>query len=142
VGGKRWKDILFLHSSKPILKWATCAFFLTFIALAMAELGSAAPTSGGLYYWTFKYSSPKWRNLLSWIVGCELRPAGHTRLLLTNIYRITRCKHDGLPCGCCIGRLGMRSANNGSSKHWIGLKICTYNTTNFVGLQLPSHISF
>lgn len=38
----------------------------------MAELASAAPTSGGLYYWTYIYSTPKWRNLLSWITGCEL----------------------------------------------------------------------
>ena len=37
----------------------------------MAELGSAAPTSGGLYYWTFIFSPPKWRCLLSWIVACE-----------------------------------------------------------------------
>jgi amino acid transporter len=42
-----------------------------FIALSMAELGSAAPTSGGLYYWTFKFSPPKWRNFLAWIVGCK-----------------------------------------------------------------------
>ena len=52
-------------------QWATCAFFLTFIALAMADLGSAMPTSGGLYYWTYKYSSPRWRTLLCWIVGCK-----------------------------------------------------------------------
>ncbi|PPQ81026.1 hypothetical protein CVT25_014486 [Psilocybe cyanescens] len=51
------------------LQWAVCGIFLTLIALAMAELGSAAPTSGGLYYWTFKFSSPRWRCLLSWIVG-------------------------------------------------------------------------
>ncbi|RDB16736.1 putative amino-acid permease PB24D3.02c [Hypsizygus marmoreus] len=49
--------------------WGVCAIFLTVIALAMAELGSAAPTSGGLYYWTFMFSSHKWRCLLSWIVG-------------------------------------------------------------------------
>ncbi|GLB36976.1 putative APC amino acid permease [Lyophyllum shimeji] len=49
--------------------WALCAFFLAIIGLAIAELGSAAPTSGGLYYWTFMFSSPKWRCLLSWIVG-------------------------------------------------------------------------
>ena len=52
-------------------QWAVCGVFLTTIALAMAELGSAAPTSGGLYYWTFKFSSPRWRCLLSWIVGCK-----------------------------------------------------------------------
>ncbi|KAH9918711.1 APC amino acid permease [Epithele typhae] len=49
--------------------WGICSFFLMFIALALAELGSAAPTSGGLYYWTWSYASPRWRNLLSWIVG-------------------------------------------------------------------------
>jgi len=45
--------------------------FLIFVAMAMAELGSAAPTAGGLYYWTFKFSSPRFRRLLSWLVGCE-----------------------------------------------------------------------
>lgn len=51
-------------------QWAICAFLISFIALAMAELGSAMPTSGGLYYWTFYYSAPGWKRLLSWIVGC------------------------------------------------------------------------
>ncbi|KAJ6631199.1 APC amino acid permease [Mycena sp. CBHHK59/15] len=49
--------------------WATASFFIIFVAVAMAELGSAAPTAGGLYYWTFRFSSPRYRNLLSWIVG-------------------------------------------------------------------------
>ncbi|KAI0324640.1 APC amino acid permease [Cubamyces sp. BRFM 1775] len=48
--------------------WAICTFFLTF-ALALSELGSAAPTSGGLYYWTWDLSSPKWRKVLAWLVG-------------------------------------------------------------------------
>lgn len=51
--------------------WAICSIFLMFIALAVAELGSSAPMSGGLYYWTFHFSSPRHRKLLSWIVGCE-----------------------------------------------------------------------
>ncbi|EPS95697.1 hypothetical protein FOMPIDRAFT_1053952 [Fomitopsis schrenkii] len=49
--------------------WAICSFFLLLITLSLAELGSAAPTSGGLYYWSFKFASPRWRRLLSWIVG-------------------------------------------------------------------------
>lgn len=49
--------------------WFTCCVFLIFVAMAMAELGSAAPTAGGLYYWTFKFSSPRFRRLLSWLVG-------------------------------------------------------------------------
>ncbi|GBE87720.1 APC amino acid permease [Sparassis latifolia] len=49
--------------------WATCSFFIFLITLTLGELGSAAPTSGGLYWWTFKFASPRWRKLLSWIVG-------------------------------------------------------------------------
>ncbi|TFK37004.1 amino acid transporter [Crucibulum laeve] len=56
-------------ASAMVWGWMTCGIFLTIIALAMAELGSAAPTSGGLYYWTFMFSSPKWRCLLAWTVG-------------------------------------------------------------------------
>ncbi|KAH9896733.1 APC amino acid permease [Cubamyces lactineus] len=49
--------------------WAICTFFLLFVALALAELGSAAPTSGGLYYWTWDLSSARWRRVLAWLVG-------------------------------------------------------------------------
>jgi amino acid transporter len=52
--------------------WTFCSIFLTTIGLAMGELASAAPTSGGLYYWTFMFSTPKWRCFLAWIVGCKL----------------------------------------------------------------------
>ena len=45
--------------------------FLIIVGLAMAELGSAAPTAGGLYYWTFKYASSKYRKVLSWLIGCR-----------------------------------------------------------------------
>ncbi|KIP03794.1 hypothetical protein PHLGIDRAFT_495706 [Phlebiopsis gigantea 11061_1 CR5-6] len=49
--------------------WAVVSFFVMFIALALSELASAAPTSGGLYFWSYKYSSPRWRTLVSWLVG-------------------------------------------------------------------------
>ncbi|KAF8325369.1 APC amino acid permease [Amanita rubescens] len=55
--------------SAMVWGWTTCGAFLTCMALSMAELGSAAPTSGGLYYWTFKFSSQKWRHFLAWIVA-------------------------------------------------------------------------
>ncbi|SJL00808.1 related to UGA4-GABA permease-also involved in delta-aminolevulinate transport [Armillaria ostoyae] len=50
--------------------WAVCSIFIAAITLATADLASAAPTSGGLYYWTFMFSSEKWRCFLCWIVGC------------------------------------------------------------------------
>ncbi|KAK0196785.1 APC amino acid permease [Armillaria mellea] len=49
--------------------WAVCSIFIAAITLAAADLASAAPTSGGLYYWTFMFSSEKWRCFLCWIVG-------------------------------------------------------------------------
>ncbi|KAI0297037.1 amino acid/polyamine transporter I [Multifurca ochricompacta] len=49
--------------------WAVASVFILIIGLSMAELASAAPTSGGLYFWAHTYSSPEWRNLLAWIVG-------------------------------------------------------------------------
>ncbi|KAH9973549.1 APC amino acid permease [Lactifluus volemus] len=49
--------------------WAIASTFILVVGLSMAELASAAPTSGGLYFWAHAYSSPKWRNLLAWVVG-------------------------------------------------------------------------
>ncbi|KAF9479939.1 amino acid transporter [Pholiota conissans] len=49
--------------------WFTCCIFLMSIALAIAELASAAPTSGGLYYWSFNFSSKRYRRILCWLVG-------------------------------------------------------------------------
>ncbi|KAG2354803.1 amino acid transporter [Suillus spraguei] len=49
--------------------WLVASAFIMCIGLAMAELASAAPTSGGLYYWTYSLASPRCRNFLSWIVG-------------------------------------------------------------------------
>ncbi|OAX42764.1 amino acid transporter [Rhizopogon vinicolor AM-OR11-026] len=51
--------------------WAFACFPIVCIGLAMAELASAAPTSGGLYYWTHSLASPRCRNFLAWIVGCN-----------------------------------------------------------------------
>ncbi|KAJ3483876.1 hypothetical protein NLI96_g6014 [Meripilus lineatus] len=49
--------------------WLVASFFILLVGMSMAELASSAPTSGGLYFWTFVLSSPKWRTLLAWICG-------------------------------------------------------------------------
>ncbi|KZT66736.1 amino acid transporter [Daedalea quercina L-15889] len=49
--------------------WLVASFFILLVGMSMAELASAAPTSGGLYFWTHSLSSPRWRNLAAWIVG-------------------------------------------------------------------------
>jgi len=49
--------------------WAVASVFILCVGMSMAELASAAPTSGGLYWWTHSLSSPAWRNVLAWTVG-------------------------------------------------------------------------
>ncbi|EPE09809.1 gaba permease [Ophiostoma piceae UAMH 11346] len=52
-----------------VWSWFLASACIFMVGLSMAELGSAMPTSGGLYYWTHYYASPKTRNYLSFLVG-------------------------------------------------------------------------
>ncbi|KAJ2927013.1 hypothetical protein H1R20_g10097, partial [Candolleomyces eurysporus] len=49
--------------------WLVASLLVLCVGMSMAELASAMPTSGGLYFWTYAYASPRWRRLLCWIVG-------------------------------------------------------------------------
>ena len=46
--------------------WLIVGLFSTIIALAMAEIASAYPTAGGLYYWASKLGSPGWGWATGW----------------------------------------------------------------------------
>lgn len=49
--------------------WAIGCFFIAFTGLALGDLSSSMPTSGGLYYWTYVLSSKRYRRFLCWTVG-------------------------------------------------------------------------
>ncbi|TXT04323.1 hypothetical protein VHUM_04210 [Vanrija humicola] len=49
--------------------WVVAAVLIGTVGLAMGDLASSMPTSGGLYYWTHRLSPPKYRNFLAWLVG-------------------------------------------------------------------------
>lgn len=49
--------------------WFLASGLIFVVGLAMADLGSAMPTSGGLYWWTHFFSSPSTRNPLCFLVG-------------------------------------------------------------------------
>lgn len=49
--------------------WLVASAFIFTTGLSMAELASAAPTAGGVYFWTHSFASPRWRNFLCWLVG-------------------------------------------------------------------------
>ena len=46
--------------------WLLVGFFVTLVALGMAEVASAMPTAGALYYWASKLGSPAWGWFTGW----------------------------------------------------------------------------
>ena len=46
--------------------WLVVGLMSTLVALAMAEIASAYPTAGGLYYWASKLGSPAWGWFTGW----------------------------------------------------------------------------
>ncbi|CAO3575135.1 unnamed protein product [Mortierella alpina] len=72
-----------LQSGGPVTViwgWLVVSFFTLMIGLSLAEICSAYPTTGGLYFWTIKIlegrvingvavGSPDWVPLASWVVG-------------------------------------------------------------------------
>ncbi|KAL6906044.1 hypothetical protein ACP4OV_003645 [Aristida adscensionis] len=51
------------------LGWFVAGAFTMAIGLSMAEICSAFPTSGGLYYWSARLSGHRWAPFASWITG-------------------------------------------------------------------------
>ncbi|KAJ5562539.1 hypothetical protein N7461_001300, partial [Penicillium sp. DV-2018c] len=49
--------------------WLAASCFIFLVSLAMADMASAMPTAGGLYFWTHYYAAEKWKNPLSFLVG-------------------------------------------------------------------------
>lgn len=49
--------------------WLLPSFCILTVGLSMAEMGSAMPTSGGLYWWTFKFSPKSIRKPLCFLAG-------------------------------------------------------------------------
>ncbi|KAI9277642.1 amino acid/polyamine transporter I [Sporodiniella umbellata] len=49
--------------------WFVVAAATSCVALAMAEISSAYPTSGGLYWWAARLSSKRYAPFASWITG-------------------------------------------------------------------------
>ncbi|RHZ48366.1 putative GABA permease (Uga4) [Aspergillus thermomutatus] len=49
--------------------WFTASILIFFVGLAMADMASAMPTAGGLYWWTHYFAGDKYKNALSFLVG-------------------------------------------------------------------------
>ncbi|KAF8645298.1 hypothetical protein AX16_007925, partial [Volvariella volvacea WC 439] len=61
-----------LNTGGPVVMvwgWVIVSVFTMFVGLAMAEICSAHPTSGGPYFWAAMLSSPENAAFASWITG-------------------------------------------------------------------------
>ncbi|KAE9394592.1 APC amino acid permease [Gymnopus androsaceus JB14] len=55
--------------SVMVYGWIVVSFFTMLVGMAMAEVCSAHPTSGGPYFWAAMLSKPKNAPLASWVTG-------------------------------------------------------------------------
>ncbi|CAN6330431.1 unnamed protein product [Urochloa humidicola] len=51
------------------LGWFVAGAFTMAVGLSMAEICSAFPTSGGLYYWSARLAGDRWAPFAAWITG-------------------------------------------------------------------------
>lgn len=61
-----------MHTGGPAVMfwgWFAVSVFTLFVGLGLAEICSAYPTAGGLYYWTAHFVPLKYRPMLSWYTG-------------------------------------------------------------------------
>ncbi|KAH6649413.1 amino acid/polyamine transporter I [Chaetomium tenue] len=49
--------------------WIVVSFFTLLVAIAMAEVVSAIPTSGGPYFWSAMLAPPRWSPFAAWLTG-------------------------------------------------------------------------
>ncbi|RDW67269.1 putative GABA permease (Uga4) [Aspergillus mulundensis] len=49
--------------------WFTASILIFTVGLAMADMASAMPTAGGLYWWTHYFAGRRFKNPLSFLVG-------------------------------------------------------------------------
>ena len=67
-----------------VIGWIVVSFFNILICISMAEIVSAAPASGGPYFWSARLAPPQHSAVASWITGwlVVLLKASHLYLLL------------------------------------------------------------
>lgn len=51
------------------ISWIIVSFFTMLVAIAMAEIVSAIPTSGGPYFWAGMLAPPRWSPFAAWLTG-------------------------------------------------------------------------
>ena len=79
--------------------WPLVTVFVVIVALGMAELASAYPTAGGLYYWASKLGGPGWGWFTGWfnLIGQVAVTAGIDYGLAVSIDVLLNAWFPGFP---------------------------------------------
>lgn len=65
-----------------IYGWPIAGAFTLMVGLAMSEICSAYPTSGGLYFWSAKLCGNRWGPFASWITGWWVLHPSHQWIVM------------------------------------------------------------
>jgi amino acid transporter len=121
--------------------WPLVSLFVLCVAASMAEIASAYPTAGGLYYWAFRLGGREWAWSCAWLnligqitvtAGVDIGAATYTTGLVTNAL--------GIPAGATVPVLG---AINGWS-FWLAVMVLLMIPQviiNIRGLKTVSRLS-
>jgi hypothetical protein len=80
--------------------WPLVSCFTLTVALSMAEICSAYPTSGALYFWSARLAGPRWAPLASWVTGGWGRASQHAGLQLKPGLASMGSKSGAAPSSC------------------------------------------
>ncbi|KAI5953953.1 hypothetical protein CANMA_004792 [Candida margitis] len=121
--------------------WFIASFFIFCVGLSMSFLGSAIPTSGGLYYYTNYYCPDSFRVPLSYLIGCS-NSLGLTGAICSvsfgfatevlsavsvskdNNFEITNAKSYGVFAACIIVNMVVSSLTTKHAAKFQTVSIC------------------
>ncbi|KAM5537391.1 hypothetical protein V8D89_008910 [Ganoderma adspersum] len=72
VAGTIWYTMGYMGLVGMTWGWFVAAVMGQFLAYSLAELSSAYPTSGGLYYWAYMTAPPKYKMLSCYVVAWSM----------------------------------------------------------------------
>ncbi|KAJ9093390.1 hypothetical protein QFC21_006420 [Naganishia friedmannii] len=135
-----WYNLPYGSSVAMTWGWLLAGSLILFVGLAMGDLASSMPTSGGLYFWTHRLGPPRYRNLLAWMVGYNS--------LLGNIAATSSLAWGAAGIIFAAGSISDSSFSPTTAQTfglYVGIllfvgALCAYGTTALGRLQTPSVI--
>ena len=55
--------------------WTIVSTVSCILVLSLAEIAAALPTTGGIYFWTYRLAGPEWGPFLSWMTAVGILKA-------------------------------------------------------------------